>query len=78
MFHFSIRSRSSSSNILIKILNMFNTADHYITTDGSAIESADLELEWADSSADSNADPPKTGVLVRAFRQTGTKTCVWW
>ena len=31
-------------------------------------ESADLEIETADSSADSNADSAKVGVWVRAFR----------
>ena len=31
------------------------------------LESVDSELESADSSADSNTDPLKTGVLVRAF-----------
>ena len=42
-------------------------ADDYILIGGLAIISIDSELESADSSADSNADPPKIGVWVRAF-----------
>ena len=38
-------------------------SDPYIPTGGSALESADSELE----SVDSNPDPPKIGVCVQAF-----------
>ena len=39
-------------------------ANVYIPTCGSVLETADSELELADSSTDSNADPSKVGVWV--------------
>ena len=36
-----------------------DSADNYIPAGGSALELADSELEMANSSADSNAYPPK-------------------
>ena len=43
------------------------SADAYIPIGKSALGSADSELESAASIADSNADPLKIGVWVRAF-----------
>ena len=40
-------------------------------TNGSMLESADLELESADSSTDSKADAAKVGMWVRAFSDKG-------
>ena len=39
------------------------------------LESANSELELADSSADSNTDPPKIGVWVRAFKGLEYERC---
>ena len=43
------------------------SAEDCIPTGGSAIESADWEIETADSTVDSTADSPKVGVWVRAL-----------
>ena len=62
-----------------QILNMFNTdsqptlhncqpTDDYIPTGTLGLKSANLELESADSSTDSNANPTRIGVCVRAFK----------
>ena len=56
----------SAEWINVEILNMFNTGGR-LTITKLMVESADLGLESADSSADSNADPTKVGVWVRAF-----------
>ena len=58
----------------MEILNMFNTGSQLSIK--LVVESADLGLESDDSSADcrtdcsadSNVDPAKVGVQVRAFR----------
>ena len=42
--------------------NYGEMADYYIPTGALALEPADSELESANSSADSNADPPKIGM----------------
>ena len=47
--------------------NYGESANNYIPTDASALEFANWELELADFSADSNADPAKVGVWVWAF-----------
>ena len=65
------------------ILNMFNMdsrptlqrvagdfgelSDNYIPKGDLAVKSADSVVESANSTADSTADPPKIGVLVRAL-----------
>ena len=43
------------------------SADGYIPTGASVLESADYELESADSSADFNADASKVGMWLWAF-----------
>ena len=43
------------------------SADGFIPTGASVLESANWELEPADSSADSNADASKVGVWVWAL-----------
>ena len=58
---------SQWSKFNIKLVKYGKSANDYIPTGGSALESADSELGSADSSADSNADPPKIGVSVRAL-----------
>ena len=84
----------SGDSVGSQILNMFNTDGqptlsrvgcHYgesvknnIPTDGLLLTSVDSELESADSSADSNADPPKIGVWVQAIqrrKQPNPVTC---
>ena len=48
--------------------NYGESDDVYIPTGWSVIETTLLKLESADSSADSNADPPKIDVWVPAFK----------
>ena len=47
--------------------NYGESAKEYIPTGASVLESPKSEIESADSSADSNANPTRIGVFVGAF-----------
>ena len=57
-------SRRPTQSVVKYMFDKEELANDYIPTGGSAIEMADWEIE----SADSNADSPKVGAWVRAFR----------
>ena len=79
-----VRQLPSGDSVGGQILNMFDMDSRLmimdsqlmIPTGASVLESADLELELADSSADSNANPKRIGVWDEPLELISVKSTI--